>query len=675
MQLLATVHFFRDRLNYAQSLAWKVLNERRPMRRVIGYKALIIAAGLFSACSAASAPDLNAQQSREASTPAAASTLSIFEQKSFKTFDNFITVDGTALKDGDEDFRFISFNVPTLLYVEDEMKFSVTDPYGLPTEFELRDLYQSVADMGGQVVRAYTIPVRNENFPKGSVTYVEAPGVFNEEAFKVMDMAIALAAEYDIRLVFPLLNNWEWMGGRPNYAAFRGKTKDEFWTDPQLIADFKLTIDHVINRVNTITGVPYKDDPTIMAWETGNELENTPEWGVEIGRYIKSLDSKHLLIDGFHAIHLEGLSIWVQDYSIEEPSFDLINTHHYEKTAIETIANLKETVRRIGGKKPVFLGEYGFISTTGVKNIIDYVIGEDDIPGALIWSLRRHHKDGGFYFHSEPASDGTYRAYHWPGFPDGEVYDETAMLELQRNKGFEIQGKTPPPRRKPEPPRLLEFDGAPQFSWQGSAGASGYDIERAPNSAGPWSLIAHNVADTVTPGFALYSDETATVGTQACYRVKALNMAGISAPSNTHCVPNITHLTRVDQARNMGVLLDFEDITIEFGDNRAYKEAFSRLTGKDGSVLIYDGDGDIQNVRVYAYESKAAPALNISASEDGDAYIKTAVTHEIFVNDEKNYDYLIPTEYTITPSPEADQYIKLDFTDKVSIVRVEVDYK
>lgn len=646
------------------------------MRRKIQFRALTMTACLLSACgSSVEQSSKHSLSTKAAASVASTSAQSIFDQKNFKTFENFITVDGTSLKDGEKDFRFISFNVPTLLYVEDEMKFSATDPYGLPTEFELRDLYQSISDMGGQVVRAYTIPVRNENFPEGSVTYVEAPGVFNEEAFKVMDMAIALAAEYDIRLVFPLLNNWEWMGGRPNYAAFRGKTSDEFWTDPQLIADFKLTIDHVINRVNTITGVPYKDDPTIMAWETGNELQNTPEWGVEIGRYIKSLDSKHLLIDGFHAIHLEGLSVWVQDYSIEEPSFDLINTHHYEKTAIETIANLKETVRRIDGRKPVFLGEYGFISTTGVENIIDYVIGEDDIPGALIWSLRRHHKDGGFYFHSEPASDGTYRAYHWPGFPDGEVYDETAMLELQRRKGFEIQDRTPPPRRKPEAPRLLEFSGAPQFSWQGAAGASGYDIERASSAAGPWTLIAHNVADTVTPGFALYSDETATIGEPACYRVKALNMAGMSSPSNTHCLPNVTHLTRVDQARNMGVLLDFENIDIEFGNNRAFKEAFSRLTGKDGSVLIYDGNGDIQNLRVYAYETETAPALKITASEDGISYQSTSVSHNIFVNNEENYDYLIPTEYKVSPATEADQYVKLDFTDKVSIVRVEIDYK
>jgi len=72
-------------------------------------------------------------------------------------------------------------------------------------------------------------------------------------SYKAMDMALALAAEYGIRVAVALLNNWQWMGGRPDYAAFRGKSTDEFWTDPQLIEDFKKTIAYVLNRENTIT--------------------------------------------------------------------------------------------------------------------------------------------------------------------------------------------------------------------------------------------------------------------------------------------------------------------------------------------------------------------------------------------------------------------------------------
>ena len=33
----------------------------------------------------------------------------------------------------------------------------------------------------------------------------------------------------------------------------------------------------VVGRTNSITGVPYRDDPTIFAWEMQNEMSGTPE--------------------------------------------------------------------------------------------------------------------------------------------------------------------------------------------------------------------------------------------------------------------------------------------------------------------------------------------------------------------------------------------------------------
>jgi len=589
--------------------------------------------------------------------------------------DHFITRDGKKLLNGENEFRFISFNVPTLSYIEDEMAFEQTNPYGLPNEYEMRDLYSTVREMGGNVVRMYTIPVRHEHFPDESVTYVEAPGVFNEEAFKALDLAIALAAEYDIRVIIPLVNNWEWHGGRPQYAAFRGKTREEFWTDRQLIEDFKLTIDHVINRTNTITGIPYKEDKSIMAWETGNELQNPPAWGIEISRYIKSLDQNHLLIDGFHAIHLKDLSVWVQQYSIDEPSIDLINTHHYEPTSIETIRNLKKTVEMVGGKKPIFVGEFGFISTSGIEDILNYVIGEEAIPGALIWSLRRHHRDGGFYHHTEPAGLGKYRSYHWPGFDDSKSYDERNLLALMRDKAFEIRGMETPPVSIPEAPGLLPFDDVASFSWRGSMGASGYDIERSTNPDGPWEHVAYNIDDIETPGFDLFTDETVIPGKDYYYRVIARNAAGTSAPSNIVGPVSIEYLRRVDRARNLAVLHHSENISVKTGDYRTYKEAFSRLSGDEGAYIIYRSPAELKEFRLFTFESDADQNIEAFISQDAETWEHLDLERATYSSSETNYDYQVPNKYTAPATKLERPYIKLVFKDTVSVVRAEIDYR
>lgn len=590
-------------------------------------------------------------------------------------FSNFITADGARLMDGEKPFRFIAFNVPTLLYVEDEMAFDNANPYGLPSEFELRDLYRTVVEMGGQVVRAYTIPVRNDNFPEQSITYVEAPGKFNEQAFAAMDLAIALAEEHGIRVVVPLVNNWQWMGGRPNYAAFRGKESDAFWTDRELIEDFKKTIEFVLNRRNTVSGKLYKDDKTILAWETGNELQNTAEWAIEIGDYIKSIDSNHLLIDGFHAIHMDDIDVWVQQYSLDEPSFDLVNTHHYETSPIATVENLRKTVEMVDGQKPVFLGEFGFISTSGFEAVLDYVIGEQRIPGALVWSLRRHHRNGGFYHHSEPLGFGRYRAYHWPGFRDGDSYDETRVLELIRAKAFAIQGREAPPVAVPDAPVLLPFERAPEFSWRGSMGASGYDIERKAADGGGWVRIAHDIDDIDTPGFPLFSDESAEIGESYSYRVIAHNRSGRSEPSNVVGPVVIDHLVRTDRARNVGALHESQGVEVRSGEYRTYKEAFSRLHGAEDGHIVYRSPGPIVAVRFYVFESDLDPDLAFYESVDGINWSAASASSENYASNEANYDYLVPTYYSYAPEDPAIRFVRAEFGGEIDIVRVELAHR
>lgn len=52
------------------------------------------------------------------------------------------------------------------------------------------------------------------------------------------------------------------------------------------------------------------EEPTIIAWETGNELEGAPaEWTSDITSYIKSLSSQQLTIDGSYGVQKAALDL------------------------------------------------------------------------------------------------------------------------------------------------------------------------------------------------------------------------------------------------------------------------------------------------------------------------------------------------------------------------------
>ena len=79
-----------------------------------------------------------------------------------------------------------------------------------------------------------------------------------------LDYVLAAAGRAGIKLVIPLTNNWSDFGGMDQYVRWRGgQYHDDFYTDATIRGWYKDWISHVLNRTNTLTGVEYKDDPTI----------------------------------------------------------------------------------------------------------------------------------------------------------------------------------------------------------------------------------------------------------------------------------------------------------------------------------------------------------------------------------------------------------------------------
>jgi hypothetical protein len=560
-------------------------------------------------------------------------------------FNHFVTARDGMLMDGDKPLRFVSFNVPNLNYTEDDMRFTQTNPYRLPSEYEMRDLFATVQQMGGQVIRIYTIPVKNDAFPSDAPTYVLAPGKFNEEAFRRLDLMMALANEYGVRIIFPLVNNWPWMGGRPQYAAFRGKKQDDFWTDPQLIADFEATVRHLLERTNTVTGVKYKNDKEILCWETGNELSAPLAWTVRIARFIKSLDRHHLVMDGSRGDVSNNVPS-VQPGALREPAIDIVTTHHYEKDPLVIPGHIRQNLAVIKRRKVYIVGEFGFAPTAANKAIIDEVIADkNDIAGALVWSLRFHDQDGGFYWHSEPFGDNLYEAFHWPGFASGEAYDEAHMMAMVRNAAFAIQGMTPPALAAPAAPELLPIDDVSAISWRGSAGATAYNVERATDPDGPWERVGYNVSDAEVPYFPLFDDEGARIGGTYYYRVEAINSAGTSSPSKIVGPVHVTYKVMLDTMQNLGRTLTSKGITPVTGDNRSFKEIMSRLKGETGAELVYGVEGRFKSFDLYDFEQTQAAVLQILGSVDGQTWQDLKIAPSAFASSETNYRYWIPKLY------------------------------
>lgn len=545
----------------------------------------------------------------------------------------FLTARGDQLYAGDQPFRFLSFNIPNLHLAEDSFDFMHPNPWRWPDEYEIGDALESIRQMGGTVVRSYVLSVHREGSDMGDHVFVRGPGEFNEEAFRVLDRVLAIAREKGIRVIVPLVDEWHWWGGRREYAAFRGKQADDFWTDRQLIDDFKQTIDYVLHRKNTITGVVYRDDPTLFGWETGNEIKCPPEWTAEIAAYLQGLDANHLVIDGCSLLG-------IRPESLDDPNVDVVSTHHYPQGLQNDFSDkILEAVSQTRGKKPYFVGEFGFIPTDDVRRVLD-IVQENEIAGALVWSLRYHRREGGFYWHHEPAGGGIYKAYHWPGFASGEAYDERPLLTLLRERAHAIRGLDVPAWQVPAAPMLLPIERPSAISWQGSTGADRYQVERATSPAGPWKILADDVSDAALQYRPLFTDDSVKVGSSYFYRVKARNDAGVSEPSNVVGPVVAEQLALIDECNDLQKLSQpTDEVKIVGGDERKVQEDMYRIAVPPGGSIDYEVAGPIRELRVQVFSPKREVKIEATVGE-GDAAIAVQRT-DISVGS-GDYGYFAP---------------------------------
>jgi hypothetical protein len=143
-------------------------------------------------------------------------------------------------------YRFSSFNAPNMIGRTGKGPDGLLDPY------EQEDLFISAKQLGGRVIRTYTLRVRTPSdisAGNGTSKAIQGIGSWGEAQLLALDRTLMFANKHMIRVILPFIDNWEFFGGVQSFAAFRGKTRDSFFTDSTLISDFKnvffyLTLGH-----------------------------------------------------------------------------------------------------------------------------------------------------------------------------------------------------------------------------------------------------------------------------------------------------------------------------------------------------------------------------------------------------------------------------------------------
>ncbi len=600
-------------------------------------------------------------------------------------FERFITRDGNRLMDGERPFRFMGANMPGLV-VPYDFTLRLPERMNLPTPWEIDNAFQTLSRMGMTVVRTWNLPMRAPDEEPKPWHYVLESGQFNEEAFKTIDHTLAMANKHGVRVMLCLTAEaGDYLGGIGTYAAHRGKARAAFYTDPQLREDYKATVRFVLNRVNTVTGVPYKEDKAVLAWQFGNEMHGaTPEWLSEMAALIKQLAPNHLVAETRHHPAFAPQLI--------DPNIDLLTRHYYtnyRESGPDWPAAVRREVEQIRGQRPFFVGEFGpYIDgkvltrenvQAKLRTFLDTCIETEGVAGALLWSMYFHHEAGGFYWHQIFTYPSVW-SYHYPGFASADAQAEIEIMREMREAAFRIRGLPVPPAAPPDSPELLPFDGVPLFSWRGSAGAQGYDIERAPAADGPWTMLAENVSDAEVAYRPLFSDETARAGETWFYRVRARNAGGVSEPSNVVGPVRVKEICVVDEFHDLARPVGKSDgLSLDNTYNARYAEYLFRACGEKDDWVAYSVKGTMREARVTAFFAPAQGPMNdpvFLASADGHTYaLATAVARveraHIAPPHRGDQHRRTQVDYTVSP-PEGTRFLKVVWSSAMSLDRVEL---
>ncbi|MET0411306.1 MAG: cellulase family glycosylhydrolase [Polyangiaceae bacterium] len=390
-------------------------------------------------------------------------------------------------------------DVPSAVFIDDGKPFCFAGTNNYYLNFKSQEMVDDVLEqsraMGLQVVRTWGFIDRGSL--DGSVPSVDGEGHKDQVYFQYwdsranapayndgadglvrLDYLLAKARAEGLRVLLVLTNNWKDFGGMNQYLEwFDLAHHHQFYTDVRARQAYKDWVSHLVHRVNTITKVAYKDDPTIFAWELANEprcrnygpydraqdCQSTmlTSWAGEMSAYIKSIDPNHLVSvgdEGFFA-RADGLvgSGWQytgadgvdHEALLALPAVDFGTFHLYpDSWKVDTAWGNQWIVDHIAAaqaaNKPTILEEYGVEVERDARNQVTG--GFERRRSAYInWNelmLQRGGSASMFWIlvGKEPGSElGVYKDYdHFSVY--NQPGDESAKLLIESARRFQATG-------------------------------------------------------------------------------------------------------------------------------------------------------------------------------------------------------------------------------------------
>lgn len=299
---------------------------------------------------------------------------------------HFVSTSGTRFVLDKQPFRFAGANIAVMYREEDRerMPETLSEAQRLGLGVVRVWAYGEGSETGG------VMPVGGDrkDWPR-THPFRRAPDDWNEEAFVHLDRVLVEAARRNLRVQLCLTNWWRDTGGVTQYLRWAGvpEAADEtqpfginieralaFYTNAETRRLYRQHVERIVTRRNTVTGMLYRDDPTIFAYELMNEAQALPgrwherqEWVAEMSAYLKSLDPHHLLTPGTWGYRSAfERRAWLAEHRL--PHVDFVDVHNYPRddhdSFVTSPAALGEFITNRAAaafslNKPLVMGEFG----------------------------------------------------------------------------------------------------------------------------------------------------------------------------------------------------------------------------------------------------------------------------------------------------------------------------